>query len=51
MTNINTEYELLTKDIYEVLLKNDGVTVEVLHDVEIQGKHLSTKLMFTGNMK
>lgn len=38
MTNINTEYELLTKDIYEVLLKKEGVTIEVLHNVEIQGK-------------
>lgn len=36
--NINTEYELLTKDIFETLLKDDGVTIDVQHNVEIQGK-------------
>lgn len=38
MENINTEYELLTKDIYEVLIKNEGLTIEVKHNLEIQGK-------------
>ncbi len=36
--NINTEYELLTKEIFETLLADDGVTIDVKHDVEIQGK-------------
>jgi hypothetical protein len=38
MGNINTEYELLTKEIYEVLLKSEGLTVDVKHNLEIQGK-------------
>lgn len=36
--NINTEYELLTKELFETLLAEDGVTITVQHDVEIQGK-------------
>jgi len=36
--NINTEYELLTKEIFETLLKDDGVTIDVQHNVEVQGK-------------
>ena len=36
--DINIEYELLTKEIFETLLKDDGVTVNVQHNVEIQGK-------------
>jgi len=36
--DINIEYELLTKEIFETLLKADGVTVNVQHNVEIQGK-------------
>lgn len=36
--NVNTEYELLTKEIFETLLKDEGVTINVQHNVEIQGK-------------
>lgn len=36
--NINTEYELLTKEIFETLLEDDGVTINVQHNVEVQGK-------------
>lgn len=36
--DINTEYELLTKDIYETLLTEEGVTINVQHNVNIQGK-------------
>lgn len=36
--NVNTEYELLTKEIFEALLNEDGVTIDVQHNVEIQGK-------------
>lgn len=36
--NINTEYELFAKEIFETLLKEDGVTIDVQHNVEIQGK-------------
>ncbi|ALO14466.1 Restriction endonuclease [Salinivirga cyanobacteriivorans] len=36
--DINTEYELLTKEIFETLLKDDGVTIDVQHNVDIQGK-------------
>jgi hypothetical protein len=36
--NINIKYEILTKEIFDTLLKEDGVTVDVQHNVEIQGK-------------
>ena len=36
--NIHTEYELFAKEIYGTLLKNEGVTVEVKHNLQIQGK-------------
>jgi len=36
--DINIEYELLTKEIFETLLKASGITVNVQHNVEIQGK-------------
>lgn len=39
--NKGIEYEKLTQEIYQDLLKDDGITTEVKHDVKIQGK--STK--------
>jgi hypothetical protein len=36
--NVNSQYEILTKKIFETLLKADGVTIDVQHNVEIQGK-------------
>ncbi len=42
--NINTEYELLTKEIYETLLAEDGVTVDVQHNVLIKGKAFSHQI-------
>lgn len=44
MNNINTEYEILTKDIYETLLKEDGVSVDVRHNVVVQGKALQHQI-------
>jgi hypothetical protein len=34
----DTEYELFAKEIYEYLLKDKGVTVEVKHNVDLLGK-------------
>jgi hypothetical protein len=38
--NLNaTEYELLTKSVYEAILKTEGVTnIEVLHDQKVSGR-------------
>jgi restriction endonuclease len=36
--DINTQYELLTKEIFETLLRDNGATINVQHNVEIQGK-------------
>jgi len=36
--NKGTEYEKLTQEIYQDLLKKDGLTTEVKHNVKIQGK-------------
>lgn len=39
MTSLSTDYELLTKELHEALLQNDGVeNVRVLHNVRIKGK-------------
>lgn len=35
---MNTEYEKFTQEIYQDLLKKDGLTTEVKHDVKLQGK-------------
>lgn len=37
MANTATEYELLTKAIYQTILKQEGANVEVLHNVSIKG--------------
>lgn len=42
--DINIEYELLTKEIFETLLKDDEVTVDVKHNVKIQGKAFSHQI-------
>ena len=42
--DINIEYELLTKEIFETLLKDTGVTINVLHNVEIQGKAFKNQI-------
>lgn len=34
----STDYELFAKEIYEYLLKEEGVTIDVQHNVELQGK-------------
>lgn len=34
----NTEYELFAKEIYEYLLKEKGLTVDVQHNVDLPGK-------------
>ena len=34
----NTEYELFAKEIYEYLLKEKGITINVEHNVKLQGK-------------
>lgn len=34
----DTKYELLAKSIYERLIEEDGLTIEVQHDAKIQGK-------------
>lgn len=36
--NNGIEYEKLTQEIYQELLKKDGLTTDVKHDVKIQGK-------------
>ncbi|MBB3123299.1 hypothetical protein FHS04_000796 [Mesoflavibacter sabulilitoris] len=36
--NVNLEYELLTKEIYETLLNEEGVTVNVQHNALVKGK-------------
>lgn len=35
---MNTEYEKFTQGIYQDLLKKDGLTTEVKHDIKLQGK-------------
>lgn len=38
-TNVNTEYEILSQEIYKCLLKSEGFTnVDVKHNVKIEGK-------------
>lgn len=36
--NNNTEYELLTKSIYDALLQKEGLTIDVKHNVLLKGK-------------
>lgn len=36
--NTDTEYELLTREIYQNLLEKEGLTITVQHNVELKGK-------------
>ncbi len=42
--NLNIEYELLTMEIYKTLLEEEGVTVDVQHNVVIKGKAFSHQI-------
>src|SRR4051812_15378062 len=40
----STEYELFAKEIYAALLKEQGITVDVKHNVKIQGRSTSHQI-------
>ena len=42
--NVNTEYELLTRSIYAALLRQEGYTVDVKHNVKLKGKTTSHQI-------
>ena len=40
--NQNTEYELLAKEIYQDLINSQGITVDVQHNVKLEGRENQT---------